>query len=60
MERGRKKPNPHTDQLQQANKYLNEKQSFSPATAGNTELIPGPTVDRSEGDPKTVTNLLWR
>lgn len=31
----KKAPNPHSDQLQQANKYLNEKQSFSLVTAGN-------------------------
>lgn len=56
----KKNPNPHSDQLQQASKYLNEKQCFSPTTAGNTKSIPGPTVDRSEGDPKNVTGLLWK
>lgn len=50
-------PNPHSDQLQ-ASKYLNENQSFSPATAGNTESIPGPTIDKSEGDSKNVNRSI--
>lgn len=50
----------HSDQLQQANKYLNKKPSFSPAIARKTLSIPGLSAVRKEGEPQNVRGLLWK